>query len=321
MKTCLYKIAVLLLFQASVYGQSPDWVVNESQFQYTMSFVAFLNVNGNTMTSTNDKVGAFVNGELRGAANLIYIANADRYLAYLVVLSNTTNETVEFKIYDSVNNQVVDVDRTVTYEIDEHYGNVFQAFSLANPTLSIEANIIDFSFDGAGVTNSTILNNQITIESNAFIDQNINALNAIFELSPGAKLYDGTDNLLSGNNSLDFTIPNTLHVLSADESVFEEWNIEVKSTPLSNKDFELLTGILLYPNPIKVDNLNLKIPNCNEGDLSYQLFSIHGQQLMSQELNTELTIIPMYGLSEGMYLLKVNLKNKALKTFKIINWH
>ena len=227
MKTYFYNIVVLLLLQLSVYGQSPNWVVNESQFQYTMSFVSFLNLDGITLTSTNDKVGAFVNGELRGTTNLTYIASTDRYLAYLVVFANTSNETVSFKIYDSVNDRIVDVPQTVNFEIDRHYGNVFQAFSLASPALSSATNIISFSFSGAGVTNSTISNQQISIENNAFITQNMSALNAVFELSPGAKLYNGINQLLSGNNSLDFSSSNTLHVLSEDESVLQAWTIEV----------------------------------------------------------------------------------------------
>jgi hypothetical protein len=227
MKTYFYKIIVLLLLQVSAYGQSPNWVVNESQFQYTMSFVSFLNLDGSTLSNTNDKVGAFVNGELRGTANLIYVSSTDRYLAYLLVFSNTTNETVNFKIYNSVNDQVVDVATTVNFEIDRHYGNVFQAFSLASPALSNAANIIDFSFSGAGVTNTTILNSEITIESNAFITQNSSDLNAVFQLSAGANLYADVNKLLTGTNSLNFTRPNTLHVLSADESVLQEWTIEV----------------------------------------------------------------------------------------------
>lgn len=227
MRKYFYKITVLFFLQLSVYGQSPNWVVNESQFQYSMSFVSFLNIDGITLSSTNDKVGAFVNGELRGTTNLTYIASTDRYLAYLVVFSNTTNETVTFKVYDSVNDRIVDMTQSVNFEIDRHYGDVFQAFSLASPALSNAANIINFSFNGAGVTNSTNLNNQITIESNPFITQNISTLNAVFELSPGAKLYKGINQLLSGNNSLDFTSSNILHVLSADESVLQAWSIEV----------------------------------------------------------------------------------------------
>lgn len=227
MKKYFYKIVVILLLGVSVYGQSPNWVVNESQFQYTMSFVSFLNLDGTTLASTNDKVGAFVNGELRGATNLTYIASTDRYLAYLVVFSKTANETVTFKIYDSVNDRIVDVSQTVTFEIDRHYGNVFQAFSLASPALSNAADIINFNFTGAGVTNTTILNHQITIESNTFITQNLSNLNAIFTLSPGASLYNDINKLISGSNALNFTSSNTLHVLSEDESVLQEWTIEV----------------------------------------------------------------------------------------------
>ncbi|MCF8275015.1 MAG: T9SS type A sorting domain-containing protein [Flavobacteriaceae bacterium] len=227
MKTYFYNILALILLHTSAFGQAPNWQVNESQYQYTMSFAAFLNVNGTTLSSTNDKVGAFVNGELRGSANLLYVSSTDRYLAYFLVFANTINETIDFKIYDSVNNQIVNATTTINFQIDKHYGNVFQAFGIANTTLSNQANILDFSFDGAGDVNKTITSNKVTIDSNVFISQNIIDLNAIFQLSPGATLYDGTQKIVSGSNTFNFTNSKILKVLSQDETILKEWTVEV----------------------------------------------------------------------------------------------
>jgi hypothetical protein len=65
--------------------------------------------------------------------------------------------------------------------------------------------------------------------------------------------------------------------------------------------------------------LSLKIINFNQGKLSYQLYSLQGQLLLSNTINNAITKIPMYRLSEGVYLLRVNQNNKEVKSFKIIN--
>ena len=87
MKNYILGTILLLLLNISSFAQSPDWEVKENDFQYTMSFVSFLNVSGITLSNPNDKVAAFVDGECRGAANLIYVANEDSYYAFLVVFS------------------------------------------------------------------------------------------------------------------------------------------------------------------------------------------------------------------------------------------
>jgi hypothetical protein len=226
MKKKLFYATLLLFVKLNIYCQSPDWQVNESQFQYTMTIVAFLNVDGATLSDTNDKVAAFVDGELRGATNLIYAASNNRYLAYLVIFSNNSNETVNFKIYNSLTDKIIDVPKTLSFVINKHQGNVLQAYSLASPELSVESKIIDFNFEETTV-NKVINNNKIIIESNVFITDNINTLNARFDLSPGSKLYESTNQIISGNNSLDFSDSKKVNVLSEDESVFEEWTIEI----------------------------------------------------------------------------------------------
>ena len=73
----------------------------------------------------------------------------------------------------------------------------------------------------------------------------------------------------------------------------------------------------VYLNPTQ-GSLNLVITNFNKADLSYQLFSLQGQLLLRKTINNDMTKIPMNTLSEGVYVLKVNLNNKEIKSFKII---
>ena len=128
-------IIVLLVFQSDVRAQAPGWSVNPSAYQYTMSIIGFLHVDGKLLINENDRVGAFVGEELRGVASPIYVASADRYLAYLTVFANTNSEQISFRLYESATGKIVEVEKKVAFEIDGQSGDVFQAFSIANPPL------------------------------------------------------------------------------------------------------------------------------------------------------------------------------------------
>jgi len=225
MKNYIYSTLVLFFIGINTYGQSPTWSVNENNFQYTMSFVAFVNINGTNLTNTNDKVAAFVDGECRGVTNLTYVASEDRYYAYLTVFSNENQETLDFKIYDSSNDVVIEVPKTKSFEINEHYGNLFQAFSIASPTLSNAAEIIDFNLSGVEIADKVITGNQITLDISN--NETVTNLNTNFNLSDGAKLFIETQHQVSGNNSIDFSNPVTFHVLSEDQSVLKQWKVTV----------------------------------------------------------------------------------------------
>ncbi len=220
-----FMVLFLLLFTKS-FAQAPNWVVNGNSFQYSMTIVGFLTMDGVTLSSTNDKVAAFVNGQCRGVTNLIYVASQKGYYAYLTVFSNVNGEIVNFKIYNSVNNAVKDIGVAKTFEIGQNYGNLFQAFSFANPALSSAAEILDFNFKdivrkGIQFDGSKVM---ITLDKM----QSVVSLNSLFTLSPGASAYIGTAPQLSGSNSINFTNPVVFKVLSQDQSVLKEWIVSVQ---------------------------------------------------------------------------------------------
>ncbi|WP_299438654.1 hypothetical protein [uncultured Aquimarina sp.] len=226
MKTYIYSTIILLLIGVQGFGQNPTWSVNENDYEYTMSFVAFLNIDGNNLESSNDKVGAFVNGICRGVTNLTYVETEGRYYAYLTVFSNENNESINFEIYDSSNDRVITVNKTHNFEIDEHYGDVFQAYSIASPPLNDEAEIINFDFENIVAKDKIFDNDQITLLIDS--SEDVTALNPLFQLSSGAKLYIGTIEQTSGVNTIDFSSPVEFKVLSEDQSILKDWTITVR---------------------------------------------------------------------------------------------
>jgi len=189
-----YSMALLMLLSINVYGQSPDWTIDRSQYEHSMNFVMCLKNNGTTLSNSNDKVGAFVNGELRGSSNLYYISSADRFLAYLVVYANKINETVTFKIYDSTSDQIFDSNNTVTFGINDIYGDANAPFCLDTSTLSLN----EFDIDSINITPNPFYDAlQIQLPLNlkdTWFTANIFDLNGrlLYEkrvLSSGTKLY------------------------------------------------------------------------------------------------------------------------------------
>lgn len=104
-----------------VFAEEPDWVINPEDFQYSMSLIGQLSINGAISNDHYDMVGAFVDGECRGAAHLQYIEEYDMYEVFLDIYSNVQHgETVELMVWDASEGSVLT--------------NVTPAFSFASNT-------------------------------------------------------------------------------------------------------------------------------------------------------------------------------------------
>ena len=125
-------------------AQVPSWSVDESLFEYSMTFVAKVNIGGERLTSSSDLVGAFVGGQCRGIANPTYIASSDAYFVYLTVFGNTVGETITFKVYKSATNEEVTINTSIVFETNRISGH-FQSFSIASHHRS-DADLVSFGF-------------------------------------------------------------------------------------------------------------------------------------------------------------------------------
>lgn len=221
----LFGILLLGLIVTSGFAQNPNWNVNASNYQFSMTFTTSLNINGTTLSSSNDKVAAFVNGEVRGVAGVTYVSRLNKYVSYLTVYANTNRETINFKIYDSTNDVVVDISKTIQFNIDGNVGSVFQTLSLANPVLNSSADITTFSFDGIQEKSLSISAN--TIDVLLPPDTDITNLVANFNASNNATVYIDRVLQSSGISVQDFTNPIVYQVLSEDESILKEYTVNV----------------------------------------------------------------------------------------------
>jgi hypothetical protein len=237
MKTLIYKIyliAFVSFWVQNTQAQDPSWSVNAASYQYSMTCTTFLNVDGITLTSANDKVAAFVNGEIRGVANVTYVASANKYVAYLSVYANTNNETIRFKIYNSSTNRTVNIDKTEMFRIDEHKGGIFQSYSIASPLLSDNVLFNSFKFEGITAAAAEISSNKINI----VVPENtvLTSLTSVFSASQNARVYVAGVLQVSGIGVKDFTNPVIYKVLSESQAVLKEYEISVslalKSDPV-----------------------------------------------------------------------------------------
>ena len=130
----------------------------------------------------------------------------DKHLAYLTVFSNTFGETLNFKFYDSTQNQVVEANQSVGFEIDGNKGSVSQPYVLSELVLSNEANLLTFGFDGI-VPESL---NKEALDWYFVLPEGTDpsALTPVFTLSEGARMQHNNQQLTSATRQLILAPPN-----------------------------------------------------------------------------------------------------------------
>ncbi len=92
---------------------------------------------------------------------------------------------------------------------------------------------------------------------------------------------------------------------------YEIFTIGIKETVLN-------ISLTAFPNPTAV-NLTLQISDYKNEKLSYQLFDMHGNLLINEQIVAQQTQINMNSLPTATYFINVvNQENKKVQSFKII---
>jgi hypothetical protein len=234
------KIALFFIFlltlSSSLFSQAPSWKVNEPDYQHTMTFVAKLNMDGIQLNGQNDMVGAFVGTTCRGVSKPTYVASSKSYYAYLTVFSNTSGETITFQLYNSSNSKVVKVSKTINFATNQNYGNLFQAYSIAEPTLNNKADILTFDFLNIKSLSSSLTPGSVKISISESYP--LNSLTPVFTLSKGANLLRNRIIQSTGTIATNFTSAVNYEVLSEDESALNNYTVivsHVQDPPLFYK--------------------------------------------------------------------------------------
>ena len=218
-----------LIFSTGVFAQIPNWKVLEPNFQYTMTLVAKVNVDGVQLSSKNDLVSAFVGTSCRGVSELTYVANEKAYFAYLTVFSNTPGELITFYVFNSAKGVITKIGKPVTFTPYQNLGNLFQSYSIAEPALSNKAELLSFDFLSVKSVSSVITPGSVKVtilEGNA-----LGNLTPIFTLSKGANLFKNRLIQKTSTTADSFTGIVTYEVLSEDESTLSTYTVNVTQIP------------------------------------------------------------------------------------------
>ena len=285
--------ALGFIIPQKINAQNPNWSFNSANYQQSMTFTAFLNVDGVTLTSDSDQVAAFVGEEIRGLASIQYVPSANKYLAYLTVFSNTNGETISFKIYQSSSNSVVTIDKTEVFAIDSNKGGIFQSYSIAKPQLNNEAKVNTYSFLGINSVSSTIGESQIDIL--VPYATNISNLKAIYGISNGAKVFISTNEQTSGVSELDYSSPVNFQVLSEDQSILNNYLV---NTSIEGETFDPSTVLLNGPSSFTNNKTIIINANFSQNVLSLEDSNFTLKNAIISNIsntdnkNYEITLIP-----------------------------
>lgn len=97
-------------------GRPEIWEVNPSEFEFNMTVTARLEMNGNYSQDTNDIVGAFIEGELRGVGKLCYLPQIGKYRVVLFVYSDqASGQDIAFKLYDADQETLYDAHESLEF--------------------------------------------------------------------------------------------------------------------------------------------------------------------------------------------------------------
>jgi len=298
MKKIILLFSFLLIIASTLHAQIPDWKVIEPNYQYTMTIVSKLNMDGVQLTSSNDMVAAFVGNTCRGVSKLTYVASANTYYAYLTVFSNTPGEAITFYIYNSKNNKVVKVTKTINFVAYQNIGNLFQSFSIAEPALNDKADVLTFDFLNIKTLFSSI--NQGSIKLNISESYALNNLTPVYTLSKGAILLKNRIPQTSGNTAINFLAPVNYEVLSEDESTLNVFTVNVT---------QVIDPPLFYKKDAVCAALGaIRIVSKREGTLAQ--LSYNGKQIDSKPVTNGEVVFS--GLLSGTYIATIGTDAKAI---------
>ncbi|MBR0502164.1 MAG: T9SS type A sorting domain-containing protein [Paludibacteraceae bacterium] len=133
-------INVPFTLNLKVNAGKPNWNVDPSQFENSMSVIAQLKLDDNYSTDTEDLVAAFINGTCVGVASPKYYSRYDAYFVSLDIYGNSTdaNKKVVFKAWDAstgVTYPTLSTSSNIKFSSNKLYGSMAEPIILSSNKL------------------------------------------------------------------------------------------------------------------------------------------------------------------------------------------
>ena len=103
-----------------------EWNITQGSYQFSMSIVGQIRMDGVFSRDKEDRVSAFVGNEPRGSAKLQYIPALDSYIVFLSIYSNeSSGEEISFRVWNAGEGQVhSQVTPSYTFESNALHGSI-----------------------------------------------------------------------------------------------------------------------------------------------------------------------------------------------------
>ncbi len=167
----------------------PVWDFDAAQYEYSMNITANLAVLGSKSEDIYDRVGAFINGECRGVADLMHVIARDDtgkvvvndYIAYLTVHSNQwSGEELEFHLWDRTDcEEYWQVDTMITFIANSNIGTpvkpvVLNATGAVGQDLVINKGFtwLSLNLDTDDMSVAAVLDNLVSEPGDRIVAQN-----------------------------------------------------------------------------------------------------------------------------------------------------
>ncbi len=190
------------------FTQAPNWSIEAGAYQYNMSVVAQVVLDGVSVNSGNNLVGAFVNNELRGVASPMNIGGEDFY--FLTIFSNVTSgEAIDFLVWLENQNDTFLVAEQIPFIRSSSVGNYPNGFELNLSLLNdfgitiapipIDTTLMGIAFESILLTDYLISQDNDTVVWTVQNSQHLNGTTSngtTLTVTPDDPTWVGTDSLL-----------------------------------------------------------------------------------------------------------------------------
>gem|GEM_PF-4107296 len=163
-------------------AQAPNWDVNPSEFEHSMTVTGVIVIDHTEVRDVDDmQLAAFVGSEARGVTTqLSYIDALDRYF-YSMLVYGTAGEDVTFQYYDPTNG-TIDLLNEFQFVVDGDFGSLTEPLLVNN--IDSESMLLDFSFKDLIYQHTDFSALKVTVTVPEETD--LTALVGNFSLSDGA---------------------------------------------------------------------------------------------------------------------------------------
>ena len=219
-------IVTLLVAMSLIKGiaASPTWSLTPSQFEFSMTITAIVEVDHAMSDDVNDLLSVWSNGQLRGVSSPFYVSSLDTYFYSLLIYSNAAGDSLDFKYYDASADSIINLSNTEVFVLDGNLGSYANPYELGK--LVREIDLLSFDIGTVQKSISTDADNH-TVTITVFESTDVTDLVASYSFKNGdvVKVADSTQT--SGVTSNDFTTPLTYQISnSTGESA--TWTVEVE---------------------------------------------------------------------------------------------